>query len=92
MVNLLAMSHMLILSNSIFNDFIKLSILLSSRKTLVSSANNTENNLSEASDRSFTYKMNSNGPRTEPCGIPQVAIPVLDFELFMYTYCFLLLK
>ena len=37
-----------------------------SMNTLVSSANNMENNRSDALEKSFMYKMNSRGPSMDP--------------------------
>ena len=43
-----------------------------SLNTVVSSANKMENSKSEAREKSLTYKINSNGPKMEPCGTPWV--------------------
>ena len=56
--------------------------------TLVSSANKIENNREEALEKSFTYRIKSNGPRIYPCGTPCVMVLISDLALLV-TYCVL---
>ena len=57
---------------------------------VVSSAkSNTKSNLEELA-RSFMSKKNSNGPRTDPCGMPQFISLKDDDVSLKVIYCFLL--
>ena len=53
---------------------------------LMSSANRNVLDLVN-SGRSFTYRTNSKGPRTDPCGIPDVTLCQFDSFLFTATFC-----
>ena len=65
-VNLFDLSHLSTFTNSIFMSFMILLYVVPSMNTLVSSANNMENNRSDALEKSFMYKMNSRGPSMDP--------------------------
>ena len=65
-VNLFDLSNLSTFTNSIFMSFMILLNAVPSMNTLVSSANNMENNRSDALEKSFMYKMNSRGPRMDP--------------------------
>ena len=39
------------------------------------------------SGRSFTYRTNNKGPRTDPCGIPDVTLCQFDSFPFTATFC-----
>ena len=75
--------------NSIFVSDTFSSMCLLSQKTDVSSENNIKNILIDALDRTLMYKMKSSGPRTNPCGIPQVIVFNSDLLLLTNTYCIL---
>ena len=49
------------------------------KKMLVSSANSTQNNLSDTLEKSFIYSMNNNRPRMDPCGTPYAISRISDF-------------
>ena len=49
-------------------------------KTLVSSANRIENNLSDTFVRSLMQIKKNSGPKTDPCGTPQVTVLEVDLE------------
>ena len=55
---------------------------------LMSSANINVSDL-VSSGRSFMYSTKSNGPITEPWGIPEVTLCYFDFIPFTATVCFL---
>ena len=61
-VNLFDLSHLSTFTNSIFMSFMILLYAVHSMNTLVSSANNMENNRSDALEKSFMYKINNRGP------------------------------
>ena len=65
-VNLFDLSHLSTFTNSIFMSFMILLYAVPSMNTLVSSANNMENNRSDALEKSCIYKMNSRGPSMDP--------------------------
>ena len=67
------------------------SLLLISRKILVSSANNNDSDLM-LSGRSFIYITKSNGPSTLPWGIPLRTSAVKDSSPFTITVCLRLLR
>ena len=66
--------------------------LLPSQNKLASSANRLNSKKSEHKWKSFTSMRNNKGPRTDPCGTPQVTEHSQDVTLFMVTIWFLLLK
>ena len=53
---------------------------------LMSSANRHVLDLVK-SGRSFTYRTNNKGPRTDPCGIPDVTLCQFDSFPFTVTFC-----
>ena len=55
-----------------------------------SSANSTENILSDTVARSFIYTKDNNGPRMDPCGTPQVIVRWDEDSPSNSTNCFLL--
>ena len=61
-------------------------------KTFVSSANRTEKNLSDTLGRSLMQIKKNSGPKTEPCGTPQVTVLEIDLELFIVTNCCLFVR
>ena len=54
---------------------------------VVSSAYIMNLNMLLASEKSFIYIINNNGPMIEPCGTPVVIGKMLDFMLFICVYC-----
>ena len=65
-VSLLAVSQIVIFLSSIFKVLMMSVGVLPSINTLVSSAKRTGINISDAVDISLIYKMNNNGPKTDP--------------------------
>ena len=55
----------------------------------VSSANKKNVSFFETFARSFMYGKNKRGPRTEPCGTPQLISKVSEVLPQTETYCFL---
>ena len=82
--NLLTRNHSVI--NSLFIIAIIVLILRSARKMFVSSANKTSWTNTEALQISLIYNRNNNGPRTEPCGTPQVIGRYCGVQSSRHTY------
>ena len=66
-------------SNSWFTIWNKYSMSSCVKYKLVSCANIIGSNMFEAFFKSFTYKINRGGPKTEPCGTPQLIVSILVF-------------
>ena len=79
-------------ASSVLTILITSSIFLPSMKTLVSSANRIENNLSDTLGRSLMQIKKNSGPKTDPCGTPQVTVFEVDLELFILTNCCLFVR
>ena len=91
-VSLLAASQTVNFASSVLRIPITSSILLPSMKSLVSSANRIENNLSDTLGRSLMQIKKNSGPKTDPCGTPQVTVFEVDLELFIVTNCYLFVR
>ena len=89
-VSLFSVSHSWTLANSSFINNSYSSKSLPGQKRLVSSANKIVDKLLVELLRSLMYIKNSNGPRIDPCGTPQVIIFSVDLMLLYLTICFLL--
>lgn len=76
--SLLAQSHTWILFNStfMFVSRIERDLLLSNR--FASSAKRWKSKISEQQWKSCTYNEINNGPSTDPCGIPQLTLHLVD--------------
>ena len=70
--SLLAFSQIESFSSSTFRVFSKIEISLSLMITVVSSAYNMQNNISDTLQMSLMYIMNNRGPRIDPWGIPHL--------------------
>ena len=77
-------------SANIFKSLVKVSYryarLLEEQNTVVSSANRIVLLLVIDMGKSFVYIMNSNGPRTDPCGTPEIISWVWDLQFLYSTY------
>ena len=91
-VSFLAASQTVNFASSVLRIPITSSICLPSMKTLVSSANRIENNLSDTLGRSLMQIKKNSGPKTDPCGTPQVIFFEVDLELFILTNCCLFVR
>ena len=47
----------------------------------MSSANKIENNREDVLEKSFTYRIKSNGPMIDPCGTPCVMVFISELAL-----------
>ena len=88
--SLLTHSQLLTLLSSTFTLASRHCRLLCEQNKLESSANKWKSRSGADLLKSFIYKRNNNGPRTEPCGTPQVIGFRSDVTLPMDTSCFLL--
>lgn len=52
-----------------------------------SSAKRWKSKISEQQWKSFTYNKNNIGPSTDPCGIPQLTLQLVDVALLTITTC-----
>ena len=91
-VSLLTASQTVNFASSVLRIPITSLIFLPSMKTLVSSANRIENNLSDTLGRSLMQIKKNSGPKTDPCGTPQVTDFEVDLELFILTNCCLFVR
>ena len=88
-----AVNHLSRFSIIALISFLKSAILEQAKYTAVSSANILILIFSlEQFTRSFIYKMNKRGPRTEPWGTPQFINLRLDLWSFIWTYWCLFVK
>ena len=85
-VSLLAASQTVNFANSVLRIPITSSIFLPSMKTLVSSANRIENNLSDTLGRSLMQIKKNSGSKTDPCGTPQATVFEVNLDKqWLYT-------
>ena len=91
-VSLLAASQTVNFASSVLRILITSSIFLPSMKTLVSTANRIENNLSDTLGKSLMQIKKNSEPKTDPCGTPQVKVFEVDLELFILTNCWLFVR
>ena len=93
--NLFIFSQSFILVSSLFIAVFKswscslLDSLFRLLDRVVSSAYIIKSNRLLACEKSFMYKMNSSGPRMEPCGTPVVIDRLFDLTLLISVHCFL---
>ena len=90
--NKLALNHSEIIWSSSFICLSRTSKDLPVINRFVSSANMMVWRSGDAKLRSLMYKRNSNGPRIEPCGTPQVIRSQFDSLRPIITYCRLFVK
>ena len=57
------------------------------QQTVVSSAYRNKVPEGTASGMSLVYKLNRHGPRTDPCGMPQVTFSLFDWAEFTTVIC-----
>ena len=84
-VNLLAINHLLIFVTSVLILVCKVFNFLSFNTRLVSSANSL-GFVDEMLAISLMYKVKRKGPKTEPCGTPQLIFCLHEILLFIETY------
>ena len=88
-INLFALSQIVILFNFSFCIFTNFVYSLPSRKTLLSSAKKMVKNNLDTLEKSFLKKINRSSPKIDPCCTPYSMDCVLELHSLYTTYCIL---
>ena len=86
--NVLPASHVLRHSRSLLTFSFIVQMLFEDKEKLASSAYILTSECLIDSERSYIYIMNSNGPKHDPCGTPQVTSPRSESLPFTLQHCF----